>query len=341
LPTESAPSAQTAAAAPPAISFESLWARYWREFARHQKSRRDKDRIGKLLVKFFGARAAIEMTTADCEDYRDWRRRRQTRLGDVAQPGTLNRELSVLRHVFNWAVRGQILKYSPLTALEMEREDNVRKTKVRGEAELQLILAELSPLYRALTLVLIDSGLRRMEAIALRWPSLDTKRGIIELFETKNDEPRRPRLSARALAAVLALPRHGQFVFASERKRDHGRHVNPTTALRHLQAACDRAGVAPAIGENWTLHALRHSFAYLRRVRDRIPEKSVMLQGGWKTRAAFDRYGIGDDTETEEMYRVIDANIAADERTLAATKESRRLARRAPEDAEESRRKSK
>ena len=35
-----------------------------------------------------------------------------------------------------------------------------------------------------------------------------------------------------------------------------------------------------------------------------------MKQGGWLTRSAFDRYGIGDEEELAEMYEVVDARIA-------------------------------
>lgn len=285
--------------------------RYWREYARHQKSARDKKRIGDLLVLRFGAREALSLTTEDCESYRDWRRERPTRLGEVAKPATINHELSQLRHLLNWAARLRLLPYNPVALVKMEREHNVQRTKVRSEEDLDAILVHCNQTMAALVLVLVDAGLRRMEGIDLRWDEFDHRTGVLELFDTKNDEPRRPRLSKRSLAAVLKLPRISPWVFANWRRGPwYAKRIDPSTALKAFQRAAKQAGVVPSRGESWTLHKLRHTFLYRSRVRDKLPEKMVMKQSGHRTRAAFDRYGIGDDLETEEMFKVVDANIA-------------------------------
>lgn len=306
---------------PTSPKISELWVRYWREFARHQKSARDKKRIGEQLVERFGEREALTLTTADCEDYRDWRRARPTRLGGEAKPATLNRELAQLRHMLNWALRAGLIRYNPIALVKMEREHNVRRSKIRTEEQLQQVLAHCNRTIRALALVLVDSGPRRMEAINLRWDEFDHHTGVLELFDTKNDEPRRPRLSRRALQAVLALPRLGPHVFANWREGPwFGKRLDPTTALRHIQRAFTLAGVSPAHGERWNVHLLRHTFFYRSRVRDKLPEKMAMKQAGHRTRSAFDRYGIGDDSELEEMYRVVDKNIAAETRKLGKKK---------------------
>lgn len=306
-----------ASASPVSPTIETLNSRYWREHARHQKSARDKKRIGDLLVARFGKREALSLSTADCEDYRDWRRQQPTRLGGPAKPATLNHELAQLRHMLNWAVRAGTLKYNPIAQVKMEREHNVRRSHMRTEEQFQSVLTHMNQTIRALAIVFVDSGPRRMEAIDLRWDDFDHKTGVLELFDTKNDEPRRPRLSKRALEAVLALPRLGPHVFANWRRGPwYGKRVDPSTALRQVQKAFKLAGVPAAAGERWNLHLLRHTFFRRSRVRDKLPEKMVMKQAGHKTRSAFDRYGIGDDSELEEMYRVADANIAREMREL-------------------------
>jgi integrase len=300
-------------AAPPASpKIAALWLRYWREFARHQKSARDKKRIGELLLCRFGDREALTLTTADCEDYRDWRREQPTRLGGKAMPATLNRELAQLRHLLNWAVRLGLLKYNPIAFVKMEREHNVRRSQLRSEEDFQAMLVHLNTTIRALAILFVDSGPRRMEAVNLRWDEFDHKTGVMDLFDTKGDEPRRPRMSKRALEAVLALPRISQHVFANWRPGPwYGNRIDPGTALKHVQKAFKAAGVPPARGEAWGLHLLRHAYVRRSRVRDRLPERMVMKQTGHKTRVAFDRYGIGDDSELEEAFKIADANIGA------------------------------
>lgn len=323
------------ATGPTSPTIEALSARYQREYARHQKSAVDKARIAKTLVRFLGDRPALSLSTADVENYRDRRRARRSRLNKPLSAASLNREIGQLRHLLNWSVKMGLIPHNPIVRVELEREDNIRRTKVRSEDDLKAILGQLGDsVMRALILMLIDCGCRRMEAITLRWDQVDFARARIELYKAKNDDARVFKVSERVLAALRDLHRtkKGPWVFRSPRNPDQ--HIDPSWALKQFQRATEAASVWPAPGENFTLHTLRHTFAYRSRVRDRIPEKTAMKQGGWKTRSAFDRYGIGDDVELDEMFRVADANIAKEEREMFIRRRSKvRTGEKAGEDA--------
>lgn len=229
----------------------------------------------------------------------------------------------------NWGVRNGLLKYNPIAIVKLERENNARRSILRTEEDFQEALKFCNQTIRALAITFVDSGPRRMEVIGLRWDEFDHRTGVLDLFDTKNDEPRRPRLSKRALEAILALPRISPYVFANWRTGPwYGNRVDPGTALRHIQRAFKLAGIPAARGERWNLHLLRHTYVRRSRVRDRLPEKTVMKQTGHKTRVVFDRYGIGDDTELEGAFQVADENIA---RELQELRELRKGPRRAAE----------
>ncbi len=309
------------------ITVEALSDRYSREVARHQRSAVDKERIRKTLVKYLGKRPVLSLTTEDIEAYRDERRERKTRLGKLASPASLNREISQLRASLNWAVKQRLIKYNPIALVSLEPEENVRRTKVRSEEDLMAIIGQLDTLtMRVLILMLIDCGCRRMEAVTLRWSQVFFDRKRAELWKAKaTTKPRVFRLSERVMEGLRELQKgkKGAYVFASP--RDKKRHISPSWALVQLQRAVEAAGVEAAPGENFTLHSFRHSFAYRSRVRDMLPEKMVMAQGGWSTRSAFDRYGIGDDVELDEMYKVADKNIASESDALREQRKSDRL----------------
>ena len=328
-------------------TFASRRKRHYREEARHLDSARDAKRIGRLLLAAWADRPCLEITTAVAEDYRDARHQQTTRRGRPPAPATINRELQRARRCLQWAVEQRLLPYNPLATVRMEDEANVRKTKIRTEAELEPILAECDKWLRALVLVCIDCGFRRMEAVTLEWTQLGMvrikgqPRPVIELWDTKAGRTgsidasgrRRVGLTDRTFQAIWDLPRAGKYIFCGrlpgryrsgrEAPLRPGSHVNAGAALRKFQRACARAGFKGADDEPVTLHMLRHSAMYRFRVRDRLPERTVMRQLGQKTRAAYDRYGIGDEHESAEMFETVNANIAAELERLTGRKPPR------------------
>jgi len=316
-------------------TFAELWRRYYREEARYLRTARDVAHRGAILLRAWGTRIASSLTSADAEDYRDRRKAAITRRHRAPMPATINRELACARRCLQWALeqRPPLLRVNPLASVRMEAERNVRRTKIRTEEELERLLELADRAMRALILAQIDCGFRRMEVLTLQWTQLalvryrsrttDTlmTRPMAELWDTKNGERRRVALSWRTFEAIQDLPRIGRYVFVgrepgNRRTRESparpGTHLAPSATLAKFKRLVDKAGLVGVDGEPITFHTLRHSFAYLTRVRDRIPERQVMKQGGWKTRSAFDRYGVGDEDELSEMYEVVDANIAAE-----------------------------
>lgn len=98
---------------------------------------------------------------------------------DTIEPATLLRLHSVLKAALNTAVRRKLLPYNPALAVELEQ---VRRPRVRPfeREELGRFLDEagkhhLGPLFEVMAL----TGLRRGEAVGLRWQDVDLSRGIL------------------------------------------------------------------------------------------------------------------------------------------------------------------
>ena len=100
--------------------------------------------------------------------------------------------------------------------------------------------------------LLLFTGARRGEILAMRWEWVDFERGFI--FPPDSKTGRKPvYLSAPALEILTKLPRieGNPFVICSEAEK------KPMADLKRPWArVCDRAGI-----ENLRIHDLRHNFA--------------------------------------------------------------------------------
>jgi integrase len=273
------------------------------------KSRWERD-----LAPFWRNKSADSIGASDVVAYRAARLQTLTRRGKPPSPATLNREIASLRRVLAWAAEQQLLSAHPLAHVGLLPERNVRRTHLRGEAELGRLVeaCEGDVSLRAAILLMADSGLRRLEALKLRWDEIAEVHGrrVVELCgaRTKNGEPRRVLLTKRAWEALSALQGASPWCFPA--RKGNG-PCCPRWVARKLDRAVAKSGLHAAPGERITIHTLRHSFAYMWRVQHGVPEAAVQRQGGWRTRSAFNRYGISDDQELEAAIRVVDSSLRA------------------------------
>lgn len=300
----------------PALS--ALWPVYFETEARHLDSSERSAWAWRELRLREGAdgvalenRPALTVTTDIVEEVRRTLRSTVSRRGKVYSAATVNRHLIVLRRMLNWAHETRRIPYNPLASLAMEPEKNIRKGKLRTEDELQRLLAHCTPYVKAIVLVLFDGGLRKSELFNMRRDQVfpkPTGGAILELSaeETKTDEPRRPHLTRRSYEALEALPNNGVYYFT----RKDGKRYCPRYLYERFRIACIAAGFDKIQGDTITLHSLRHSFDYVRRVRDKWPARLTMKQGGWKTNICEMRYGSSDDDELTEAMEPVDERLS-------------------------------
>lgn len=316
--------------APTGPTFRELWTRYFREEGRKNSTADDIERMGALLLEQWGDLPAISVTTAVAEDFADTMRARVTCKGTPFRPATINRHLTVGRRCLQWAIeqRPQLLPFNPLSSVKLAKENNVRQIGDRTEADLQLLLAHANAVERAAVLLYVDSGARRLEILSVQWDQvylakIKTDDGwqtspAIHLWATKNGEQRRIGISWRAYEALRALPRLDRYVFVGrcpgvykgrEAPIRPGTHLTPDMFLKRFKRLCAKAGVFGPDGKPLTIHDLRHWFVRTASIVYQIPDRSVMLQTGHKTRSAFERYGIGGDYERAAMMTAINKGI--------------------------------
>jgi integrase len=130
----------------------------------------------------------------------------------VEQPpatATVNRVVSELRRVMNWAVRRELLPGSPfvrggLAAIKLDHEDNRRDRRISDVEEVRL-LSHATPLVRALIIIALDTGVRRGEMLEIAVKDVNLERGEIVLrgATTKSGKTRTVPIGTVRLRAVV------------------------------------------------------------------------------------------------------------------------------------------
>jgi integrase len=115
-------------------------------------------------------------------DYRIKRHQEKT-----VSDATINRDLSVLRHILYWAVDQAILPGNPLTRLRLARERRVRRPVMSVEEELKLLAVAPSHL-RRIIIVALDTGMRRGEILNQCWEHVDMQRKVLSVSRSKTPE---------------------------------------------------------------------------------------------------------------------------------------------------------
>lgn len=174
------------------------------------------------------------------------------RLEANANPQTVNRELSVLRHIIKRAVRWHYLARDPISKWPFSKESAFRRARFLTEEEIPKLLAACqdsrSRYLKAFVLVALNTGMRRGEILKLTRKSIDWHNRIATLKDTKNGDVAHIPLNDVAMEALRSLPTRidGKlFPF----KDDHA-------VSRAFHRAVERAGI-----KDFRLHDLRHTFA--------------------------------------------------------------------------------
>ncbi len=199
----------------------------------------------KFLLPHFADFPVLRLTKSFAEEFRRSRRRGNPKIKDA----TINRDLSVLRRVLYWALDEQIIPANPLARLKMARERRTRR-QVLSVAEEQSLLGVAHGHLYAMTLMALDTGMRRGEITGERWEDIDFSQKVLYVTRSKTPEgeSREIPLTAR-LREYLAGRRKGDgFVIDF---RDHAVRI----VKRSWKTALRNAGV-----RHLRFHDLRHTF---------------------------------------------------------------------------------
>jgi integrase len=243
---------------------------YLKTFSVHKKSYDRETWFIKSLVAFFGPSKLCKIERNRVLEFR------VSRLKTVSK-ATVNRELSVLRHMFNVAIDQNIVPTNPARGgigmkafKELGRERYLEMSEV--EALLTAIQARIAKnssdkmrasarkswqyLHTAVVMAL-HTGMRKGEILGLRWENVNWERKTLLLLDTKNGESRRLPIDSillRELSEHRSRVKNEELVFPSF--DNNGKVVPMADVKGSFGRVLKDAGIT-----NFRFHDLRHTFA--------------------------------------------------------------------------------
>ncbi|MCM2344950.1 MAG: site-specific integrase [Alphaproteobacteria bacterium] len=144
-----------------------------------------------------------QITPAHFSAYRD------KRLKDV-KPGTVNRELSIIKHAFDIAEREWDIpiRQNLLAKVKKLKVNNARSRRLTDdeyEALLEAIEATRNDFIKPLINFAIETGMRRGEILRLCWSDIDYDSRTLHIPITKNGHARTIPLTSNAIEILKAL----------------------------------------------------------------------------------------------------------------------------------------
>jgi len=158
-----------------------------------------------VLRDYFGSCRLRSITHGDVRQFRATRLSQETHTKRQRTIASVNRELSMLRRMFNVAKREGWILRNPFAAgdsLISLADENKRERILTREEEVRLLAACESPQRAHLKAILIcalDTGMRQGEIFSLRWRDVDLENGLlsIQAFHTKTMKERQVAITPR------------------------------------------------------------------------------------------------------------------------------------------------
>ena len=215
--------------------FADIFYRDWCLLLKRKKSAwRDAISLNRLKAHF-GRTPVHEIGLEDVIGYRAQRTK-------SVSDATANREIACLKTLFKLAEKYGRVDKSPICGLKPVREKGREKFLSFRQA-LAVIENSDADVRPAITLLLL-TGMREGEALALEWKDVDFDKAKIFLGDTKSGDSRTVPMSDELFECLGALPRNGSQVFP----------IHKTKLITGFKRAAAASGL-----EGYRVHDLRHT----------------------------------------------------------------------------------
>jgi len=232
-------------------------------------------------VPFFGEKPLSKLSTFDVERYK------KHRLEEGTSPGTINRELACLSHLFTKAVEWGWLDHRP-AQIKRLKENNARITYLTVDQIKRLIeAAKASPNPHVYPFIVIglETSMRKSEILSIRLEHIDLERRVIYVPQAKAGAREQPITQhlAEFLKGYIEAAESGQEWLFPAPKSKTGHVVAIEKAFRKVVEA---AGLDPT---QVVRHTLRHT-AITHLVQAGVDLPTVQRISGHKTLQMVVRY---------------------------------------------------
>lgn len=238
----------------------------------------------KILNLHFANQLIVNITRADIQKFKLERLKVPTVRNSQRSISAVNRELALLRRLFNFAIENRWVKENPFNKTKLiSSGDEISRDRVLSFDEERRLLdacVDAREHLKGIIVTALDTGCRFGELLKLRWRDVDFASDTISIiaFNTKTAEAREVGMTERVIEQLLhlreAAPRDSSaLVFGIQ-----------SSIKRAWKTACRLAGI-----EDFRFHDLRHT-AITRLVATGLPSAEIMRISGHKQTNTFLRY---------------------------------------------------
>ncbi len=226
----------------------------------------------RALEPYFKGKAIREVTPELVERYKARRK------AEVA-PGTVNRELTFLKTLFNKAVEWGRLESSPVAKVKKFREPNF-KERILTASEMVRLLDVSNSHLKPILIVALNTGMRRGEILSLKWENVNLSKRHIHIEDSKSGKSRDIPMNNAVVEALSVVAQYNKYVFhnpvtkeplksirssfKTARKRAEIKYLRfhdlrHTAATRMVEAGVDLVTVSRMLGHSTIQMTMRYA----------------------------------------------------------------------------------
>lgn len=253
-------------------AFDQLYERVWKQQKSHRTHRQSADVVLDIIGDIHLSRIGPETIDNAIKKMEERR----------YAPGTINRKLAALSKVLRFAHKRGWIPGVPHVERQREPKGRLRFYTAEEEAAVAGYFRQIGKEHMAdFFEFLIDTGLRRGEALALRTADVRNGNTIVHEGKTKasvRSVPQTQRVRLLVARRLLARPHHEDRLFWGMTKN----------TVEHDWSAA-RTALGKAGDDEWVLHTCRHTFVS-RLVQRGVPLMAVMGLAGHSSITVTQRY---------------------------------------------------
>ena len=234
----------------PDILFEDFSKEFMDLYSKqHKKSwERDEESL-KHLKPFLKEKTLQEIGPELIENYKLKRKAEKTKKKSKVSESTINRELALLKTIFNKAVEWGKIDTNRLIKVKKFKEKQKPMKILKDEEAIRLIDFAL-PHLKPVLIVVLNTGMRKGEILSLKWENIDFKNGLIFVKDSKSADREVP-INYLVFETLKELPRIAEFIFYNPKTNSHIKDVKNS-----FRTARNNAKIKGLI-----FHDLRHTAA--------------------------------------------------------------------------------
>jgi len=230
------------------MSFKQLTEKYLEYGKTNGKRslRRDQFNV-KALIDYFEYFKASQINPLHIEGYK------RKRLEEGRKPGTINRELACLKHMFNLAIKWKLARENPVREVKLLKAEKY-EMQILDRIEIDLLVKAAEERLKPILIVALNTGMRRGEVMGLRWSDIDFVNYNMHIKNTKSGKDRIVPMNSLVAGTLKKQDMSGEFVFLHLWESDR----SLKNVSQSLRLACKKIGI-----EKFRFHDLRHNAATL------------------------------------------------------------------------------